>query len=364
MPLPSPRPTLSVPLAALVAGTVALVAPATAQTAGARATAEGRFIRALTAQALDDDATALRLVDEVLAEVPGDPTVLLLRAELAASPADAVYYARQSADAAPGRADVWLGLADALRAAGQPAEAARALAAAERLAPDDLDVLVAAAELAAEQNDAGREREVLGRLVRVGDTVAARLRLSALAEAAGDRDGALAQAQAAARLDPSEPAVRRRLAELAPAPATAASAAMATGRPAGAGSTEAPSPTDTAGPTDGAALFAAGRYADAAEALLAEVDRDPRRIEGWSLALQALARTADPRAGAVADDALLLFSSVPSVVAGAAEAYAAAGRADDARATAQRGLDALARLGDDVPDAGPLRARLDAVLSQ
>ena len=353
--MPPPlRPLLS-RAAVLLAAVVASAPSAAAQPAepsGASAKAEGRFIRALTAQALDDDATALRLLDEILTEHPAAPTVLLLRAELAPTPADAVYFARRAADAAPARADVWLGLGRALGAAGQAAQAAQALDTAGRLAPDDLDVLLAAAALAADQDDARREQDALARLVRIGDTVAARLRLSALAEDAGDRDRALAQARAAARLAPSEPAVRRRLAELerpaSPEPAAAPTAAASA----------------TATPADGAALFAAGHYAQAADALLAELDRDPRAPDGWALVLQALARTADPRAGATADDALLLFSSVPSVVVGAAEAYAAAGRADDARRTAQRALGALDRLGDAAPDAGALRARLDVLLSR
>ena len=308
--------------------------------------------------------TAVQLLDEILADAPSDPTVLLLRAELAAAPADAVYFARQAADAAPDRADVWLGLARALRAAGQPADAVGALDTAGRLAPDDLDVLLAEATLAAEQNDARREQEALTRLVRVGDTVAARLRLSALAQAAGDRDAALSQAQAAARLAPSEPAVRRRLAELERAPTPATPDVPAPAAPL----TDAATPPGTAPASgagaDGAALFAAGRYADAADALLAETDRDPRQVDAWALALQALARTADPRAGTTADDALLLFPSVPAVVASAAEAYAAAGRPADARTAAQRGLDALDRLGDALPDADSIRTRLDALLSR
>ena len=118
------------------------------------------------------------------------------------------------------------------------------------------------------------------------------------------------------------------------------------------------------GEADGSALFAAGQFAEAADALLAEIDDDPRQIDRWALALQALAQTADPRAGATADDALLLFASVPSVLVGAAEAYAAAGRTDDGLAAAQRAADALDLLGDDLPDAPALRARLDAVLSR
>ncbi|WP_420454174.1 tetratricopeptide repeat protein [Rubrivirga sp.] len=320
-----------------------------AQTGAGAARSQGRFVRALTSLALEDYERAARSLDEVLAQAPDDPTVLALRAEVAGlmeAPADAVYYARRATDAAPDDARAWLALASALRAASQPAQAADALDRALALAPTDPDALTAAADLAAERGDADAERRALGALVRVGDTVAARLRLSALAEQAGDADQALAHAQAAARLAPAEPAVMRRLADLQRGPVATAPAAR---------------PTNGA---DGAGLFAAGRFAEAADALLAEVDADPRRVESWALALQALAQTADPRAGATADDALLLFPTAPAVLAGAAEAYGAAGRTDDARAVAQRGLDALDLLGDRLPDTDALRVRLDAVLSR
>ncbi len=330
---------------------------AAAQTGAGAAKAEGRFVRALTALAIEDLETARRSLDEVLAEAPDDPTVLAVRAEVAGlmdAPADAVYYAGRATEAGPGRPDAWLGLARALRAAGQSDQAADALDRALALAPTDLDVLTASADLAADRGDDDGERAALGALVRVGDTVAARLRLSILAERAGDRDQALAQARAAARLAPGEVAVERRLAALASAPASAAPQTEPS-------QTESPSAT---GPTDGASLVAAGRFAQAADVLLAEVDADPRRVESWALALQALARTADARAGATADDALLLFPSVPAVLVGAAEAYAAAGRAGDAARAAARAGDALDVLGARLPDADALRVRLDAVLSR
>ena len=333
-----------------------LLAPALAAAQpGTDARLAGRFVRALTAVAVEDYETARTTLDEILETAPDDGAVLAVRAEVAGrlgDAADAVYFARRATDAAPDEPAGWLGLAAALREAGQPDEAAGALDRALALAPTDLDALTAAADLAAERGDAEAEREALGALVRVGDTVAARLRLSALAERAGDRDEALAQARAAARLAPSETAVARRLVELSDA-------------------TRPSSPTPTApttsasGPADGgAALFEAGRYAEAADALLAEIDADPRQLELWALALQALAQTADPRAGSTADDALLLFSSAPAVVTAAAEAYAAAGRLDDARDAARQGLGALDLVGDTLPDAAALRARLDAVLSR
>lgn len=317
-------------------------APALAQStqAGEDARLQGRFVRAMTALTLEDDSSAIRALDVVLQEAPDDPTVLSLRAEaslLADDPADAIFYARRATDAAPDRADLWRQLAAAHRAAGQDPEAAGALAEARQLAPDDLDVLLALLDLAASQGDEEAERDLLLAVVRQGDTVAARLRLSVLAERAGDAEDARTQARAAARLAPSEPAVVRRLADLS-------RAAPAAG--------------------DGASLFADGRYAEAADALLAEIDADPRQVESWALALQALARLSDPRARATADDALILFGSVPAILTAAAEAYASTGETVAARDAARRGLEALALLGDALPDAEALRSRLDSLLAR
>ena len=297
----------------------------------ARARLEGEFIRALTAQALGDDSTAAGVLDGLLESGP-DATLLLVRSQVSADPAQSAYYAQLAADVAPGRADVQLGLAQALRDAGQPGPAADALAAARRLAPADLDVLLATAELAAQRGDDQAEAQALQDLVRLGDTVAARLRLSALAEAGGEADQALAHAQAAARLAPGEPAVRQRLAALV---------------------------ADDAGP-----VAAPAASASDVDALLDRLDRDPRDLAAWVRVLDALAQASDPRAAATADDAMLLFSSVPAIVASAAEAYAAAGQPGDARSAAQRGLDALDRLADAVDGADALRARLTAVLSR
>ena len=301
------------------------------------ARAEGRFVQALTALQIGDDSLEARALDDVLDEAPDDPTVLAARAEAAlrlGDAPDAVFYARQAADAAPERPDVLRQLAAALRAAGQPAEAADALRRATRAAPDDLDAWLAAADLAAETGDAEAEAEALRALVRLGDTVGARLRLSALAERAGDRDAALAEARAASRLSPADPAVRRRLDALS----------GEAGRPV-------PSPTVGAASGD-------------AEALRASVDADPGRLDLWLQLLAALAETRAPGAGAAADDALLLFPTVPAVLAAAAEAYAAADRPADAADAARRGLDALNLVGDALPpdEAEDLRRRLDAVL--
>lgn len=305
------------------------LATASAQpNAAERARDEGRFIRALTAQAIGDDSTAAQVLDELLRS-GDDATVLVVRSQVAADPVQAVYFARRAADQPGERADIHLALAQAYRQAGQLADAADALGTARRLAPDDLDVVLAWAEVASQQGDLQAEQAALTALVRLGDTVAARLRLSALAERRGDRAAALAQARAAARLAPSEPAVRRRLAALEDSPA------------------------------DTPVATASGDV----DALLDRLDRNPRDLDAWVTVLDALAASADPRASATADDAMLLFSSVPAIVASAAGAYLAVGDARASRAAAQRGLDALDQLGDALADADALRARLQALLS-
>ena len=332
--------------AAVVLVLLALPVGASAQGASARtAYAQGKFVQALTAHYLGNDSTAVRVLDDILSLRPDDPAVLDLRAEVALAhegPASALFYADRTVEVAPRQADGHLRRAEALLAAGRTRDAARALEAARDLAPDRLDVLLALADVYGALGDGAREAEVLETLVQIGDTVAARLRLSALYEAAGNQDRALTAARAASRLAPAEPAVRQRLAALAGAPAEPAASASSA--------------------ADGAGLYAAGRYAEAADALLDALADDPRDLAGWALALEALARTADPRAGATADDALLLFPTVPAVLAPAAEAYAAAGRRADAVATAQRGLDTLDALGDRLPDADALRVRFRRTL--
>ena len=85
--------------------------PASAQSRADAAEAEGRFVRALTAVAIEDFETARRSLDAVLEAAPGDVTVLTLRAEVATAmdaPADAVFFARRATEAAPasGQAEV------------------------------------------------------------------------------------------------------------------------------------------------------------------------------------------------------------------------------------------------------------------
>ncbi|MGB3543008.1 hypothetical protein, partial [Rubrivirga sp.] len=97
------------------------------------------------------------------------------------------------------------------------------------------------------------------------------------------------------------------------------------------------------------------------EDLLDRVDADPRAVDAWVEVLRAMAQAGDARAGETADDALLLFGSVPSVLVGAAEAYVAADRGADALDASARALEAITLLGDALQDADALRARLDAL---
>ena len=322
------RPALAVLLATAAASASAQPRDA----AERRAYVEGRFVRALTAHATGDDDAAAEALDEVLELRPDDAAAYDARADVARArgeTTDALFYAERAAALSPTSGVLRLRLARAYAGAGRLGEATAAAEAARDLAPDDPAVWETLADLYGRLDRDADERAALAAWTRLDDTVAARLRLSALAEAAGDDAGAREQALAARRLAPSDPAVRRRVAALdRPAPAP-----------------------DDAGGTGGAE--AAGDV----DALLALVEADPRRLDVWARALDALAASADPRAGAVADDALLLFPAVPAVAAPAAEAYLAAGRPADARRAAER---ALATLGD---GDGALRARLDAVLA-
>lgn len=203
--------------------------------------------------------------------------------------------------------------------------------------------------------------------------------LDALAEAylaQGLTAEALYHAELAASLAPDDASIQHRLADAYEASGDATQAQLA--RDAArrlAPETDPPSTESPVGPvasppaapgartpdTDlpGMAAYRAGRYAEAAEALLDVVDRDPRQIEAWPLVLDALARTSDSRAGDTADLALLLYPTVPSVLVPAAEVFRAAGRMDDAHDAAHAALRAL----DAGPDDLSLRQRADALLS-
>lgn len=332
-----PRPLLVALLAAL------------AGTAGAqpgdpgerRAHVEGLFVRALTAHALGDAAAAIEALDEVLELSPDDPAAYDARADVAEAQgqtADAVFYAERAVELAPDVSAFHLRLARVRAEAGRIDDALEAAEAAQALAPGDPAVWEATAELAARAGRDDVERDALTAWVRLHDTAAARLRLSAVHEVSGDADAALDHALAARRLAPADPAALRRVAAL-----------------------QAPTATPPPSPSSGGA--AAGSAGEDVDALLRTVEADPRRLDAWAQVLQALAEAGDPRAGTVADDALLLFSSVPAVATSAAEAYLAAGRPADARRAADRALAALDTLADDLSDADALRARLQRILS-
>lgn len=322
---------------------VAASAPASGQ-AGAppaeasQATAEGRLIRALTEHHLGNDSAAVRHLDAVLALRPGDGAALDALAEAYTAlgrPTDALYHAGLAAAASPDEPAVHARLGALLVAAGQPDAALARYETARRLSPTDAATLLALADLHAAAGRGPAEREALEALVAVGETSGAWLRLATLYAAAREDELELAALRAAVRLAPGDPTARARL------------RAFVLDR------IDAPPSTPVALPPAGAA---------SADEALAVVAADPRRLDAWAAALDALARTADPRAGDTADEATLLFPTVPSVLAPAADAYLAAGRPSDAARAARSGLTALGALPSGDPIAAALRARFDRVL--
>lgn len=220
---------------------------------------------------------------------------------------------------------------------GDPARAATRLSDVLTAHPDDPVVLDALAEAYLAQ---GLSTEALYH-VELAATLApgdARIqfRLADAYEASGDAIRAQQARDAARRLQPDAPPSPAAL----PPPTRSSAVASEPELP-------------------GEAAYRAGRYAEAVDALLIVVDEDPRQMTAWALALDALARTSDARAGDTADLALLLYPSVPSILVPAAEALKSAGRSAAAREAAEsalRGLDA----GTDDP---ALRQRADALLS-
>jgi|GEM_PF-4552394 len=343
MPRP-PRPVCFAALAVLVAG-AAQAQRAAPDASARRAEAEGRLIRGMTELAMGNDSAAVRQFTIALRAAPGDAAVLDALAEAHASERDwpsALDAAERAAAAAPAEASVHLRLGQIRAAAGVPG-ATDALVAARRLAPNRPDVLAALADRYADEGRAEDEREVLEALVRVGDTPAARRRLAELYADAGDTPRAVAMLDAAIRLAPGEPALRARRAALAgDTPSSPRGGVPRSG-------TEGVRSTDSDDLPRDASL----------DALFARTAADPGDLAAWARLLDALLAAGDPRGTAAADDARLFFPASPAVLAPAAEIYAAAGRADDARASARAGLDALDALGADAPpDARALRDRL------
>ena len=316
-------------------------APADAVSADAAlAAAEGRFVRALTDHFLGNDSAAVRQFERLLATRPGDGAVLDALAESYAAlgrPTEALYHAGLAADAAPDEASVYVRLGVLQARAGQRDAARASVETAVRLRPTDAGSLAALADLHAAAGRTDAEREALEALVAVGETPAAWRRLSALYSATGDRERAERALRQALRLAPGDAALRERVAAL-----------------------NGPSASPAASSPDAAVSSAAVSGADEALAVVAD---DPRRLDAWAIALTALARTADPRAGETADEATLLFPTVPSILAPAAEAYLAAARPADAARAARAGLAALDAARDTAPDALSLRSRLDRALA-
>ena len=369
---------------------------ALAQTPQQDAAEAGRFVAALSALHAGDADAAAETLESLLETRPSDPAVLDALAETYGAlgrPDDARYHAELAA-AATDRPAPRLRLAALQAEAGDLEAAAASYAAATATPTADPAPLVALAELYARLGRPAEERRTLETLLSYGETTAARLRLAALAEAAGEPAEAARHLAVAAALDPGEPSVWRRLAEARAAAGDAAGAAdaqaradrldpaaalaappaddgdldalgadallarlttalnRADGTPPDAGALAealalsdrlldvAPRRPDVLAATGEAAALA-GDDAAAADRLVDAVRADPRQLGAWELSLTVLARSGDARAGEHADEATLLFGSVPRIVGAAALAYAAAGRDADARDAALRALDRL-----------------------
>ena len=380
--------------------------PAPAQTAVEQARDEGAFVAALGDLYAGDADAAARTLETLLDTRPDDAAVLDALAEaytLLDRSADALYHAGLAADATD-RPEPRLRLAALQTARGDLAAAAASYETAIPDAPTDPEPLIALGELYARLGRPADERRTLLRILDFGDTAAARLRLATLAIDAGDPGDAAQHLAVAVALQPREPALWRRLAEARSAAGDAAGAADArtqadrldpTIRPATptAASDDALTADDALAQLDalldraeadpavlpdalalaeraldlaprrGDLLAAAGDVAAragdnalAADRLVAAVEADPRLLDAWALGLVVLARSGDTRAADHADEATLLFGSVPEIVGAAALAYASAGRLDDARVSARMALPGL-------DPSHPLYARI-APLSQ
>lgn len=224
--------------------------------------------------------------------------------------------------------------------AGDPARAATRLGDVLTAYPDDPVVLDALAEAYHAQGltpEALYHAELAA--TAAPDDAAIQLRLAEIYDASGDAARAQQARETAQRLDPTA---------AQPAPPSPRSASPAR---------QDPADNDTEVP--GVAAYRAGRFAEAADALLAVVDDNPRQLEAWPMLLDALARTADSRAGDTADLALLLFPTLPTILVPAAEALHAIGRTEDAQEAVRSALRAL----DSGTDDPALRQRADALLS-
>ena len=220
------------------------------------------------------------------------------------------------------------------------------------------------------QGDPGRAVTGLSDVLeaRPGDPVV----LDVLAEAY-HADGRLAEAlyhaELAAERAPDDAAILHRLADFYAEAGDASQATRARARADRIAPRAAPplvpAPPDRSAPPavaegdpPGLEAYRAGRYAEAADALLDALDADPRQLDAWPFALDALTRASDARAGDTAELAVLLYPTVPAILVPAAEAFAALGRTQEARDAAEAALRTLGAAGD-----AALRARGQSLLS-
>ena len=404
------------PALLLVLGLAASPAFAQRPSATERATeervarAQSTFVSALAMQWAGDHSGAIRIFEELLDEDASRAAVHDALAESYVALerySEALLAAEDAARLAPDDPDVLARLAEEQRRSGALADAARTLEAAALARPGDPSLLSALAERYADLDQHDRAAQALERLIRIGDTPAARLRLAAYARDAGDLDLALGHLRRAAQLAPDEAAITVTLAETLheagrageaagvldaflrrrpgdvdalaararvsgtdlPAAARPAEDRLARARDLYDASAEDPALLSEADALI-ASLLAEGRqplalalgariafdaqdYPAAAERALQAVEEDPRDAALWTIAIRGLSRAGDDRAGRTAEDAMLFFASEPEIRAAAAEALLAMGQPDAA-------LDAA----PNTPDGHALRAMALAALGR
>ena len=388
--------------------TLALAPEAAAQPTqpgAAAAETAGAFVEAIAKQWRGDHEEALQALERVLVAAPEDAAVFDALAEshaaLGQAP-EALLAAEEAARRAPAEPSFLRRLASARLATDDASGAAEALERVVALRPAAVGALATLVEVYA---DLGRDAEAvrtLARLVEVGETPAARVRLAAYARASGDAPEAARHLARAAALAPDEPAIARALADALDASGDAAGARRALARflarnpqdpsaraalAARGGAGDAPEASGVGLPAEdalrrardlysaadedpdgldsaeallaplvasgdpavlalaGRVAFRQGRYGPAADRLTRALDADPRDVEAWALALRALARSGAPEAARTADDAMLLLGADPDVASGAAEALVAAGQPA-----------AALRAAPETPDGHALRA--------
>lgn len=342
-----------------------LAAPALAQRAAPsverqQVEAEQLFVRGMTRAYIGDYDGAVELYERALGLAPDDPAVLAALAEAHEARGDlttALFFASRAVERAPNEPSGYRLLAGLQLASG---DTNAALATYERLVaaqPDDVGALTALARI---QQQSGRLSEALATyervLDRLGEHAAIRMRMLSIYEHLGDDDGALRSLEALVELDPANEVLRNQLAaryraggdadradELAPDLVSK------------------PEPANPSPAGDADALFAAGDWPAAADALARTLDADPLDPPAWTrLALAHLYAGNPTSALDVADEALLLFPGQYDLALAAALARTEDGNTADAR---RAFAGALVILDDERPDDGAERAFLQAHLA-